>query len=43
MNYGNFIEYLATDGHPAAVPGWAQFIAWPVLIIAFILARPNNG
>ena len=43
VTYGNFFEYVATGGHPHPVPGWVQFVAWPVLILAFILARPNNG
>jgi hypothetical protein len=43
VTFGNFFEYVATEGHPAGVPWWAHVIAWPVIIVAFVLARPNNG
>jgi hypothetical protein len=41
VSFGNF--FASATGSPDVVPGWAHILAWPLLVVAFILARPNSG
>lgn len=41
MSFGNWFSSMS--GSTDVVPGWAHVLAWPILVVAFLLARPNNG
>jgi hypothetical protein len=42
MNFGNLFESLS-GGPVHEVPGWVQVVVWPVVVLIFAFARPNNG
>lgn len=42
MNLGNFVTYIATNGHPEPVPGWMEWAVWPFLLLVVLLTRPRR-